>query len=164
MGDIELWIVNMIYEDDFNMWGCFCRLSIFRWMIPPNGEVVIRLRFQSEELGQFDQTLNFEIIGTRRRYQLYCRGVCAFPSISREPRYCHSHVFFLAVKNFVSIQRNIYGILSLVLLARNFSLSRIVFPNRKKSKKSDEIVHKKYILATETFEFGPLSPGKSRAE
>ena len=41
---------------------------------------------------------------------------------------------------------------------------RIVFPNRKKNKKSDEIVHKKYILATETFEFGPLSPGKSRAE
>lgn len=102
------------------------RLSIFRWIIPSNGEVVIRLRFQSEELGQFDQTLNFEIVGTRRRYQLYCRGVCAFPSISREPR--------------------------------------IVFPNRKKNKKSDEIVHKKYILATETFEFGPLSPGKSRAD
>lgn len=65
----------------------YCRLSIFRWIIPSNGEVVIRLRFQSEELGQFDQTLNFEIVGTRRRYQLYCRGVCAFPSISREPRY-----------------------------------------------------------------------------
>ena len=24
----------------------------------------------------------------------------------------------------------------------------------------DEIVHKKYILASETFEFGPLTPGK----
>lgn len=47
---------------------------------------MVRLRFQSEELGQFDQTLNFEIVGTRRRYQLFCRGVCAFPSISREPR------------------------------------------------------------------------------
>ncbi|KAK3085440.1 hypothetical protein FSP39_003318 [Pinctada imbricata] len=102
------------------------KLSIFRWIIPANAEVVLRLRFQSEELGQFDQTLNFEIVGTRRRYQLYCRGICAFPSISREPR--------------------------------------IVFPSRKKSKKTDEIVHKKYILATETFEFGPLTPGKSRAD
>jgi len=64
-----------------------CRLTIFRWIIPANGEAVLRLRFQSEELGQFDQTLNFEIVGTRRRYQLYCRGICAFPSISREPRY-----------------------------------------------------------------------------
>lgn len=36
--------------------------------------------------GQFDQTLNFEIVGTKRRYQMYCRGTCAFPTISREPR------------------------------------------------------------------------------
>jgi hypothetical protein len=64
----------------------FVRLTIFRWIIPANGEVTLRLRFQSEELGQFDQTLNFEIVGTRRRYQLYCRGICAFPTISREPR------------------------------------------------------------------------------
>jgi hydrocephalus-inducing protein len=39
---------------------------------------------------------------------------------------------------------------------------RIVFPHRKKTKKSDEIVEKKYILANETFEFGPLLVGKSR--
>ncbi|XP_069113582.1 hydrocephalus-inducing protein homolog isoform X2 [Argopecten irradians] len=100
------------------------KLSIFRWIVPANGEVTLRLRFQSEELGQFDQTLNFEIVGTRRRYQLYCRGICAFPSISREPR--------------------------------------IVFPSRKKNKKSDEIVHKKYVLSSETFEFGPLLIMKSR--
>ncbi|KAL5021172.1 hypothetical protein ScPMuIL_000327 [Solemya velum] len=39
------------------------KLSIFRWIVPANGEVVLHLRFQSEELGQFDQTLNFEIVG-----------------------------------------------------------------------------------------------------
>lgn len=99
-------------------------MSTFRWVIPAEGEIVLRLRFTSEDLGQFDQTLNFEIVGTRRRYQLYCRGVCAFPTISREPR--------------------------------------IVFPHRKKSKKFDEIVDKKYILTTETFEFGPLLVGKPR--
>ena len=43
-----------------------------------------------------------------------------------------------------------------------FSFSRIVFPHRKKNKKVDEIVHKKYILTSETFEFGPLLVGKTR--
>lgn len=69
------------------------RLQQFRWTIAADSEVVIRLRFRSEELGQYDQTLNFEIMGTRRRYQLYCRGICAFPTISREPRYVLVLVF-----------------------------------------------------------------------
>lgn len=85
--------------------------------------MTLRVRFRSEELGQFDQTLNFEIMGTRRRYQLFCRGVCAFPAISREPR--------------------------------------VVFPHRRKYRKPEEIVHKKYVLSSETFEFGPLLCGKS---
>ena len=93
-------------------------------MIPANDSVTLRIRFRSEELGQFDQTLNFEIMGTRRRYQLFCRGVCSFPTISREPR--------------------------------------VVFPHRRKYRKPDEIVHKKYVLSNETFEFGPLLCGKSK--
>ena len=93
-----------------------------RWVIPANASVTLRIRFRSEELGQFDQTLNFEIMGTRRRYQLFCRGVCAFPTISREPR--------------------------------------VVFPHRKKYRKPEEVVHKKYVLSNETFEFGPLLCGK----
>lgn len=93
-----------------------------RWVIPANDTVTLRVRFRSEELGQFDQTLNFEIMGTRRRYQLFCRGVCAFPAISREPR--------------------------------------VVFPHRRKLRKPEEIVHKKYVLSSETFEFGPLLCGK----
>ena len=42
------------------------------------------------------------------------------------------------------------------------SFFRIVFPHRKKSKKSDEIVHNKYILSSEVFEFGPLLVGRNR--
>ena len=42
------------------------------------------------------------------------------------------------------------------------TLFRIVFPHRKKTITSEEIVNKKYILSTETFEFGPLLVGKSR--
>lgn len=93
-------------------------------MIPANDSVTLRIRFRSEELGQFDQTLNFEIMGTRRRYQLFCRGVCSFPTISREPR--------------------------------------VVFPHRRKYRKPEEIVHKKYVLSNETFEFGPLLCGKCK--
>lgn len=103
------------------------KLIRFRWIILPNSEITMRLRFTSEQTGQFDQTLNFEIVGTRRRYQLYCRGICTFPSISREPR--------------------------------------IVFSNsgRKKNRgDNNEIVHKKYILSEEVFEFGPLLIGSSK--
>uniref|UniRef100_H2YKD6 Uncharacterized protein n=1 Tax=Ciona savignyi TaxID=51511 RepID=H2YKD6_CIOSA len=67
------------------------KLSHFRWLVPAYGETVLRVRFSSEELGQFDQTLNFEIVGTRRRYQLFCRGVCSFPTICREPRVVFPH-------------------------------------------------------------------------
>ena len=101
------------------------KLQRFRWIIPANnGEIVLRLRFTSDECGQFDQTLNFEIAGTRRRYQLHCRGICTFPSISREPR--------------------------------------IVFPSRKKCREKDEIISKKYILAEDVYEFGPLLVGNNR--
>lgn len=37
-----------------------------------------------------------------------------------------------------------------------------MFAHRKKTLKADEIVHKKYIFATNVFEFGPLLAGKSR--
>jgi len=47
-------------------------------------------------------------------------------------------------------------------VAQCLCCSRIVFPHRKKSKKQEEIVHKKYILTSETFEFGPLLVGRNR--
>ncbi|MGH0142283.1 UNVERIFIED_CONTAM: hypothetical protein FKN15_002865 [Acipenser sinensis] len=62
------------------------RLTTFRWLVPPNGEVTLRIHFNSTLVGTFDQTLNFELTGTKRRYSLYCRGVCAFPSINKDPR------------------------------------------------------------------------------
>eukprot|EP00794_Sanderia_malayensis_P018879 gene18879-20779_t len=103
---------------------CAMELVRHRWVVPASGTVKLRIRFSSQELGQFDQTLSFEIVGTRRRYQLFCRGVCCFPTISREPR--------------------------------------IVFPHRKKYRKPEDIVQKKFILSNETYEFGPLLAGKNR--
>ena len=110
--------------NDASVVGSSLELVRHRWVVPPESEIKLKIRFSSPEAGRFDQTLNFEIVGTRRRYQLFCRGVCCFPTISREPR--------------------------------------IVFPYRKKYRKPDEVVHKKYILSNKTFEFGPLLAGKNR--
>ncbi|XP_075045519.1 hydrocephalus-inducing protein homolog [Mixophyes fleayi] len=67
------------------------QLGIFRWVVPARGEVALRIHFQSDNIGNFDQTLNFETLGTHRRYQLYCRGVCAFPTISQDPKVVFPH-------------------------------------------------------------------------
>ena len=62
------------------------RLNHFRWIVPANGEVTLRVHFSSNDLGIFDQTFNFEILGTHRQYQLYCRGVCTYPYICQDPK------------------------------------------------------------------------------
>lgn len=100
------------------------KLQRFRWVIPQFSDLVVKLRFTSEEIGQFDQTLSFEITGTRRRYQLHCRGICTFPKIMRDPR--------------------------------------VVFPSRKKFKEPNEIVHKKFLLSEELYDFGPLLVGNNK--
>ncbi|XP_045149859.1 hydrocephalus-inducing protein homolog [Echinops telfairi] len=102
----------------------FIRLNNFRWIVPANGEVTLRVHFSSSDIGNFDQTFNFEILGTRRQYQLYCRGVCTYPYICQDPK--------------------------------------VVFPQRKKDIKANEIIFKKYVMSTNRFYFGPLLCGKSR--
>ncbi|XP_077612463.1 hydrocephalus-inducing protein homolog [Crocuta crocuta] len=64
----------------------FIRLNHFRWIVPANSEVTLRLHFSSADIGTFDQTFNFEILGTHRQYQLYCRGVCSYPYICQDPK------------------------------------------------------------------------------
>ncbi|XP_026975142.1 hydrocephalus-inducing protein homolog [Sagmatias obliquidens] len=64
----------------------FPRLNHFRWIVPANGEVTLQVHFSSNDLGIFDQTFNFEILGTHRQYQLYCRGVCTYPYICQDPK------------------------------------------------------------------------------
>uniref|UniRef100_A0A4W3GHA6 Uncharacterized protein n=1 Tax=Callorhinchus milii TaxID=7868 RepID=A0A4W3GHA6_CALMI len=63
----------------------------FRWVVLPGEEVVLKLQFSAKFPGQFDQTLNFEIMGTWRRYQLFCRGLCSFPCISKDPKVVFRH-------------------------------------------------------------------------
>jgi len=74
-----------------DMRRCLWLYRAHRWVIAAESEITLKLSFSSEDCGQFDQTLNFEIVGTRRRYQLCCRGVCVYPTVSREPRSTHTH-------------------------------------------------------------------------
>ncbi|KAM6300471.1 hydrocephalus-inducing protein homolog [Aegotheles albertisi] len=67
------------------------RLSSCRWVVPAHGEVELKVHFSSTVLGQFDETLHFEILGTNRLYQLHCRGTCLYPTISQDPRVVFPH-------------------------------------------------------------------------
>ncbi|XP_072403680.1 hydrocephalus-inducing protein homolog [Chiloscyllium punctatum] len=57
----------------------------YRWIVQPGEVIALQLRFTSAECGTFDQTLNFEIVSTRRCYKMYCRGICTYPTISQDP-------------------------------------------------------------------------------
>ncbi|NWH50429.1 HYDIN protein, partial [Fregata magnificens] len=71
--------------------GRSVRLSSCRWIVPARGEVELKVHFSSTVLGQFDQTLHFEVLGTNRLYQLHCRGTCLYPTISQDPRLVFPH-------------------------------------------------------------------------
>ncbi|CAM9161005.1 unnamed protein product [Bubo scandiacus] len=62
------------------------RLSSCRWIVPAHGEVELKVQFSSTVPGQFDQTLHFEVLGTKRLYQVHCRGTCLYPTVSQDPR------------------------------------------------------------------------------
>eukprot|EP00698_Gefionella_okellyi_P022526 TRINITY_DN7486_c0_g1_i1.p1 TRINITY_DN7486_c0_g1~~TRINITY_DN7486_c0_g1_i1.p1 ORF type:complete len:4186 (-),score=1237.39 TRINITY_DN7486_c0_g1_i1:99-12656(-) len=65
-----------------------------RWTIPPKSTVPIMVKFVSQEIGAFTETLLFEIRGTDKQYTITSKGVCAFPQISDDPR----NVFMRKVK------------------------------------------------------------------
>ncbi|NXL83544.1 HYDIN protein, partial [Alectura lathami] len=67
------------------------RLSSCRWVVPAHGQVELKVHFSSTVPGQFDQTMNFEVLGTKRLYQLHCRGTCMYPTISQDPRLVFPH-------------------------------------------------------------------------
>ena len=62
------------------------KLIRHRWVIPGHGSTTLGVQFMSLEVGNFDETLHFEVMGSSRRYQLYCRGLCAVPGICSDPK------------------------------------------------------------------------------
>ncbi|XP_014872340.1 hydrocephalus-inducing protein-like [Poecilia latipinna] len=61
-----------------------CSLTTYCWVVPAGGEVPLKIWFYSESLGVFEQVFNFETVGSRKLYQLKCRGICTYPSISTD--------------------------------------------------------------------------------
>ncbi|XP_027883649.1 hydrocephalus-inducing protein homolog isoform X2 [Xiphophorus couchianus] len=59
-------------------------LTTYRWVVPAGSEVLLKIWFYSESLGVFEQVFNFESVGSTKRYQLTCRGICTYPSIATD--------------------------------------------------------------------------------
>ena len=72
--------------------------TLFRWVLEPKQSTTLRVRFSSEKLAIIDQTLSFELLGTKKSYQIFCRGTCAFPTIDSNPKTLFPRVRRLPVK------------------------------------------------------------------
>lgn len=65
--------------------------GVHRWVIPARGFVPLEVSMLTDELGKFDFSLDFEIVGEERRINgecsatLRCLGECALPTIARRP-------------------------------------------------------------------------------
>uniref|UniRef100_A0A8C5EU15 Hydrocephalus-inducing protein-like n=1 Tax=Gouania willdenowi TaxID=441366 RepID=A0A8C5EU15_GOUWI len=68
-----------------------CRVTKFRWIVPAGGEVTLGIWFYSESPGTFEQTFNFELLGTQKHYHLPCRGISTYPSISQDYKTIFAH-------------------------------------------------------------------------
>ncbi|OWK49686.1 Hydrocephalus-inducing [Lonchura striata] len=64
----------------------FLRPKRYRWVVPAHGEVELKVHFSTKKPGKFEQTLRFELVQTKRQYELPCRGTSLYPSISQDPR------------------------------------------------------------------------------
>ncbi|XP_062355740.1 hydrocephalus-inducing protein homolog [Cinclus cinclus] len=64
----------------------FHRLKRYRWIVPGHGEVELKVHFSTKRPGKFEHTLRFELVETKRQYELPCSGTGVYPSISQNPR------------------------------------------------------------------------------
>ncbi|XP_059337753.1 hydrocephalus-inducing protein homolog [Ammospiza nelsoni] len=64
----------------------FLRLKRYRWIVPAHGEVELKVNFSAKKPGRFEQTLRFELVQSKRQYELPCCGTGLYPSISQNPR------------------------------------------------------------------------------
>ncbi|XP_068058702.1 hydrocephalus-inducing protein homolog [Anomalospiza imberbis] len=64
----------------------FLRLKRYRWIVPAHGEVELKVHFSAKKPRTFEQTLRFELVQSKRQYELPCSGTGLYPSISLNPR------------------------------------------------------------------------------
>ncbi|KNC96691.1 uncharacterized protein SPPG_07904 [Spizellomyces punctatus DAOM BR117] len=58
----------------------------FRWVIQPHERKELFVKFSAAEVGKFEQTLNFELVGAKGRYSIHCAGYCQYAQIAGDPK------------------------------------------------------------------------------
>ncbi|XP_054152188.1 hydrocephalus-inducing protein-like [Melozone crissalis] len=71
--------------------AAFLRLKRYRWKVPAHGEVELKVNFFTKKPGKFEQTMKFEIVLSKRQYELPCSVTGLYPSIIQNPRLVFPH-------------------------------------------------------------------------
>eukprot|EP00606_Chrysophyceae_sp_TOSAG23-5_P000584 GSChrysophyteH2.ASY1.ANO1.693.1 assembled CDS len=66
----------------------------YRWVVPGNGQIQVKIRMRSKTEGKYDANLGFEVMGTSQTFNLHCSGFCEVPAINTDSR----NVFMRRVK------------------------------------------------------------------
>ncbi|KAJ3408149.1 hypothetical protein HDU80_006663 [Chytriomyces hyalinus] len=56
----------------------------FRWILNPKERKELTVKFNATEIGKFEQTLQFEINGSRVKYPISCVGLCRYAVMSSD--------------------------------------------------------------------------------
>ncbi|KAL5961681.1 hypothetical protein TSMEX_010586 [Taenia solium] len=66
--------------------------SLYRWILPENGQIELTLRFAPGGVGEFRELLRFEILRTKEEFKVECQGCCQLPRLVIEPRKMFSKI------------------------------------------------------------------------
>jgi hypothetical protein len=58
----------------------------YRWVIPAQGSIDIRIQFTAITECQLSSSLHFEVCGSMQMYSLSCTGICDLPKLHSDPR------------------------------------------------------------------------------
>ncbi|KAJ3129345.1 hypothetical protein HK098_001757 [Nowakowskiella sp. JEL0407] len=58
----------------------------YRWTILPQDKKELHIKFSSNEIGKFEQNLNFEIVGSKGKFSVNCIGICQYSQIVTDYR------------------------------------------------------------------------------
>jgi hydrocephalus-inducing protein len=57
-----------------------------RWVLQPKESKKLFVKFFSTKIGQYDQALQFEIVGSYKPFTLSAKAICEFPTINQNSR------------------------------------------------------------------------------
>lgn len=60
--------------------------TVSRWILNPKETKKLYIKFFSKNIGNFDQVLQFEIVGSYRPFNLNLNAICEFPTINSNYR------------------------------------------------------------------------------